>query len=105
MTSSGLIIAKFIKPVSSGLACSGLIGAGTGIGLVFASLIKAFVVNLRLKNQLFVYAILGFALSKAIGLLALMRLVLFYMRKMSTLLCFYITTENIIFFIKKWLSF
>jgi len=36
------------------------------------SLIKAFAINPRLKNQLFVYAILGFALSEAIGLLALM---------------------------------
>jgi len=72
MVSSTLVIAKSIKSIGSGLACSGLIGAGTGIGLVFASLIKAFAVNPRLKNQLFVYAILGFALSEAIGLLALM---------------------------------
>lgn len=60
-----------LKSVGGGLACSGLTGAGVGIGLVFASLLKAFAVNPKLKNQLFAYAILGFALSEAIGLLAL----------------------------------
>lgn len=63
---------KAIKGVGAGLACSGLIGAGVGIGTVFAALITAYSVNPKLKNQLFAYAILGFALSEAIGLLALM---------------------------------
>jgi F-type H+-transporting ATPase subunit c len=70
--SSYLIISKSIKAVGAGMACSGLIGAGTGIGLVFASLIKAFSINPKVKNQLFAYAILGFALAEAIGLLSLM---------------------------------
>lgn len=71
-TSTGIILAKAIKGVGAGLACSGLIGAGVGVGLVFGSLIKSFAINPRLKNQLFAYAILGFALAEAIGLLALM---------------------------------
>ena len=50
MTSSSLIITKSIKSVGSGLACSGLIEAGTGIVLVFASLIKAFAINPKLKK-------------------------------------------------------
>jgi len=60
-----------LKAVGAGAACSGLIGAGVGIGLVFGSLLRAYAVNPRVKNQLFAYAILGFALSEAIGLLAL----------------------------------
>ncbi|MCB1711888.1 MAG: ATP F0F1 synthase subunit C [Candidatus Riesia sp.] len=60
-----------LKAVGAGAACSGLIGAGVGIGLIFGSLLRAYSVNPKLKNQLFAYAILGFALSEAIGLLAL----------------------------------
>lgn len=60
-----------LKAVGAGAACSGLIGAGVGIGLVFAALLRAYAINPKVKNQLFAYAILGFALSEAIGLLAL----------------------------------
>jgi len=60
-----------LKAVGAGAACSGLIGAGVGIGLVFVALLRAYSVNPKVKNQLFAYAILGFALSEAIGLLAL----------------------------------
>lgn len=60
-----------LKAVGAGAACSGLIGAGVGIGLVFGSLLRAYSTNPKLKNQLFAYAISGFALSEAIGLLAL----------------------------------
>jgi F-type H+-transporting ATPase subunit c len=67
---SGSIIVG-LKAVGAGAACSGLIGAGVGIGLVFAALLRAYSINPKLKNQLFAYAILGFALSEAIGLLAL----------------------------------
>jgi len=31
-----------LKAVGAGMACSGLIGAGVGIGLVFASLIRSY---------------------------------------------------------------
>jgi len=71
-TTGIILISKGLKSIGAGLACSGLIGAGVGIGLVFAALIRAYAVNPRLKNQLFAYAILGFALAEAIGLLALM---------------------------------
>ena len=66
------ILSGSLKSIGAGMACSGLIGAGVGIGLIFASLIKSFSLNPRLKGQLFGYAILGFALAEAIGLLALM---------------------------------
>lgn len=60
-----------LKAIGGGVACSGLIGAGIGIGLVFGALITGYSQNPKLKNQLFAYAILGFALAEAIGLLAL----------------------------------
>ena len=66
------LLVKAFKGIGAGLACSGLIGSGIGIGSVFAALINAYSINPKLKNQLFAYAILGFALSEAIGLLALM---------------------------------
>ena len=60
------------KYVGAGLACSGLIGAGAGIGIVFGSLISATARNPQLKNQFMQYAVLGFALCEATGLFALM---------------------------------
>nr|CAD7587883.1 unnamed protein product [Timema genevievae] len=45
---------------------------GAGIGTVFGSLIIGYARNPSLKQQLFSYAILGFALSEAMGLFCLM---------------------------------
>lgn len=64
-----LVAAKYI---GSGLACSGLIGAGVGIGVIFSSLISSTARNPQIRGQLFTYAILGFALAEATGLFALM---------------------------------
>ena len=58
--------------IGAGLACSGLIGAGAGIGLIFSSLISSTARNPQIRGQLFTYAILGFALAEATGLFALM---------------------------------
>ena len=60
------------KFIGSGLASIGLAGAGVGIGLVFSSLIAGVSRNPAVRGQLFSYAILGFALSEATGLFALM---------------------------------
>ena len=60
------------KYIGAGLACSGLIGAGAGIGLIFSSLISSTARNPPVRNQLFSFAILGFALAEATGLFALM---------------------------------
>ncbi|KAF9790226.1 hypothetical protein SFRURICE_010886 [Spodoptera frugiperda] len=46
--------------------------ASAGIGTVFGSLIIGYARNPSLKQQLFSYAILGFALSEAMGLFCLM---------------------------------
>ncbi len=72
MEKNYLLILKGLKAVGAGAACIGLLGSGVGIGIVFAALIRAFAVNPKLKNELFNYALLGFALSEAVGLLALM---------------------------------
>lgn len=61
--------AKFI---GAGAATVGLAGSGAGIGSVFGSLIIGYARNPSLKQQLFSYAILGFALSEAMGLFCLM---------------------------------
>jgi len=60
------------KFVGAGLATIGLAGAGAGIGTVFAALINAMARNPSLQKQLFQYAIIGFALTEAIALFALM---------------------------------
>ncbi|KAL3276916.1 hypothetical protein HHI36_012284 [Cryptolaemus montrouzieri] len=61
--------AKFI---GAGAATVGVAGSGAGIGTVFGSLIIGYARNPSLKQQLFSYAILGFALSEAMGLFSLM---------------------------------
>ena len=53
------------KYIGAGLACSGLIGAGAGIGLIFSALIASTARNPQVRGQLFSYAILGFALAEA----------------------------------------
>ena len=56
MKPSFILFVKGLKSIGAGLACSGLIGAGVGIGLVFGALIKAYAINPKLKNQLFANA-------------------------------------------------
>jgi F-type H+-transporting ATPase subunit c len=60
------------KLIGAGLATIGVAGSGVGIGNVFGALISGYARNPSLKQQLFGYAILGFALSEAIALFALM---------------------------------
>uniref|UniRef100_A0A8D0H714 ATP synthase lipid-binding protein n=1 Tax=Sphenodon punctatus TaxID=8508 RepID=A0A8D0H714_SPHPU len=61
--------AKFI---GADAATIGVAGSGTSIGTIFGSLIIGFARNPSLKQQLFSYAILGFALSEAMRLFCLM---------------------------------
>jgi len=62
----------YFKLLGSGLATIGLVGAGAGVGVVFGSLLIAVARNPDQLNNLFRLAILGFALTEAVGLLALM---------------------------------
>lgn len=52
------------KIIGSGMATTGLIGAGVGIGVVFGALILGVSRNPSLKGQLFAYAILGLLSQK-----------------------------------------
>jgi len=58
--------------VGAGLATIGLVGAGAGVGIVFGSLVSGISRNPQVEATLFRSAILGFALTEAVGLLALM---------------------------------
>uniref|UniRef100_A0A182SNH1 ATPase protein 9 n=1 Tax=Anopheles maculatus TaxID=74869 RepID=A0A182SNH1_9DIPT len=60
------------KFVGASLATIGVGGSGLGIGTVFGALILGYARNPTLKQQIFSYAILGFALSEAMGLFSLM---------------------------------
>merc|ERR1712233_231210 len=67
-----LFRSKTAKLSGAGAATVGVAGSGAGIGTVFGSLIIGYARNPSLKQQLFSYAILGFALSEAMGLFCLM---------------------------------
>jgi F-type H+-transporting ATPase subunit c len=60
------------KMVGAGLATISLIGAGAGVGIVFGSFMNSVSRNPSLRDELFRNAILGFALTEAVGLLGLM---------------------------------
>jgi F-type H+-transporting ATPase subunit c len=59
------------KLIAAGLAVSSISGAGTGIGIVFGCLILGTSNNPKDRDQLFSYALLGFALTEAIALFGL----------------------------------
>jgi F-type H+-transporting ATPase subunit c len=67
-----MTLIKGAKMVGAGLATIGLVGAGAGAGIVFGSLLIGLSRNPQLSKELFKFAILGFALTEAVGLLALM---------------------------------
>lgn len=60
------------KYIGAGAATVGAAGSGAGIGSVFGSLVIGYARNPSLKGQLFAFAILGFALSEAMGLTCFM---------------------------------
>jgi F-type H+-transporting ATPase subunit c len=64
-----LSVGRFI---GAGSASAGLGGAAIGIGFLFGSLLTSYSRNPHLKRELFAYVILGFALTEAMGLFALM---------------------------------
>jgi F-type H+-transporting ATPase subunit c len=66
------MIIQSAKMVGAGMAAISLAGSGAGIGIVFAGLMLSLARNPYLGKQLFIYAILGFALTEAIALFGLM---------------------------------
>ena len=66
------------KLIGAGLAVIALAGVGVGIGNIFASLVTAVGRNPAAKNEVFGIAILGFALTEAVALFALVIACLLY---------------------------
>jgi F-type H+-transporting ATPase subunit c len=60
------------KLIGAGAANIGLEGSGAGIGTVFGSFIIGLSRNPSLEQKLFKFCILGFALTEAMALFALM---------------------------------
>jgi F-type H+-transporting ATPase subunit c len=66
------MILQAAKMIGAGAATVGLAGAGVGIGTVFGAFIVGMSRNPSLEQKLFRYCIMGFALTEAIALFALM---------------------------------
>ena len=60
------------KMIGAGLATIGVCGSGVGIGIVFGSLVNSVARNPSLTQELFKYALLGFALTESVLLFALL---------------------------------
>lgn len=60
------------RMIGAGLAVVALAGVGLGIGLIFSALINAVGRNPSAREQLFPIGILGFALTEAVALFALL---------------------------------
>lgn len=60
------------KYIGAGASAAGVAGSGAGIGSIFGSMLIAYARNPSMKQHLFSFAILGFALSEAMGLFCLL---------------------------------
>jgi F-type H+-transporting ATPase subunit c len=67
---TGLIMSA--KLIGAGLATIGILGAGIGIGILFGALLISLSRNPYMESKFTNYLFLGFALTEAMGLLALM---------------------------------
>ena len=65
------LVNRAARIIGAGLSTTGLAGAGAGIGIVFGSFLIAVSRNPDLADELFKYCILGFALTEATALFAL----------------------------------
>ena len=66
-----MLFVQSAQKIGAGLATFGLAGAAIGVGVIFAALILSVARNPNLKDDLFRLALLGFALTEAVGLFAL----------------------------------
>ena len=63
--------AEAAKLIGAGIAVLPLLGVGIGIGNIFSSLVNSIARNPSARNDVFGIGILGFALTEAIALFAL----------------------------------
>lgn len=63
--------AEAAKLIGAGIAVLPLLGVGIGIGNIFSSLVNSIARNPSARNDVFGICILGFALTEAIALFAL----------------------------------
>ena len=59
------------KQIGAGLATIGLAGVGVGIGIIFGNYVSAGIRNPSAAPKMFANVLLGFALTEAIALFAL----------------------------------
>ena len=64
--------AEAAKYIGAGLAVKALAGVGVGIGNIFSSLVSSIARNPAARGEVFGIGILGFALTEAIALFALL---------------------------------
>lgn len=60
------------KAIGAGIAVIALAGVGIGIGNIFSSLVSSVARNPSARDQVFGLGILGFALTEAVALFALL---------------------------------
>ena len=68
------------RMIGAGLAMFALAGVGLGIGLIFSSLISSIARNPSARDQIFPIGILGFALTEAVALFALLIAFFFFFK-------------------------
>ena len=61
-----------LKLLAAGVATVSIAGSGIGIGILFGNFMTAVSHNPAQEKKLFIYAMLGFALTEAIALFGLM---------------------------------
>jgi F-type H+-transporting ATPase subunit c len=64
--------AMLARDIGAGLAAIGVAGAGVGIGHIFSALVSSVARNPASRDQVFGLGILGFALTEAVALYALL---------------------------------
>ena len=60
------------KMIGAGIAVIALMGVGVGIGNIFSTLVSSIARNPAARNEVFGIGILGFALTEAVALFALL---------------------------------
>ena len=64
--------AEAAKLIGAGLACSGMIGAGVGLGHIFGNYLSAAIRNPSAAAGQFGNLIFGFAVTEALGIFSLL---------------------------------